>query len=119
MSRPKFTKIDEMIPGTRINCICKIIRGIMSASTVRSDGTKVSFAEVEVGDESGAIRLRLFNNQCDLAKENQSIIIRDGIVAITGDLLRIEIDNYSTIEASPISYTKQINTINLRVNSKI
>lgn len=85
--------------GQRVNVFARVVRGVCCVST-GDFGLKI--AEIEVADDTASIRVKLKNEQCKLAVQNSTIVIRNALVQISGDYLRLEIDNHSNISQSSI-----------------
>jgi replication factor A1 len=63
------------------------------------DGTKLRIAEALVGDETGCILLSLRNDQIEMIKPNDVIILRNGkIDMVKNGFMRVAIDRWGVIE---------------------
>jgi hypothetical protein len=92
---------------TQVNCIALVIRPIISGCYSTTDGTKIRIAEIEIADETASIRLRLLNGknyseQCDCARENSTLVIRNGFIVASGNSLRIDVERFGSVQQSTV-----------------
>ncbi|OMJ89607.1 hypothetical protein SteCoe_8234 [Stentor coeruleus] len=74
----------------------------MSGCYTGTNSNKIRIAEVDLADETGTIRLRLINDQCECAHENATLVIRNGLVMPSGNYLRIEIERSGSVKVSTV-----------------
>ena len=97
-----------------VNTILKVVRPVINAAFTTLQGDHIRIAEIEAADETGSARVRLVNSknylaQCNIIKENGTLIIRNALVSTTGSQILLEINHLSSIEPSSISFSKQLN----------
>jgi len=77
----------------------------------RYGGSTNRVAEAKIGDETGTILLTLWNENIDLVKPNDTIMIKNGYVTVYQRTLRLNVGKYGSIEKSD-AQVENVNTSN-------
>lgn len=83
---------------SRVNIVAKILNSRGSQQVVQSGGVDHEILELEIGDDSGSIKLVLWDDKilADLKKDD-SIKIENGFVTSFKGVWRINVGRYGTL----------------------
>jgi len=112
---PKFIKVENLMPASvGFNVIVKVKSIKLIRDRLNLDGTRLKIAEAVVGDQTGCIILSLRNDQIEMVKENDVLILRNGkIDMVNNGFMRIAIDRWGVIEkVEPAQFTQDVNSTN-------
>jgi len=92
-------KVRDLKPGMRqVNITVKVLNTSDSKQAVTSAGTDHELLELEVGDNSGSIRLVLWDEKIIHGlRKNDAIMIENGFVTSFKGVWRINVGRYGTI----------------------
>lgn len=95
----KVLDIKDLKPGmSRVNLTVKVLKTPEGTQTVTSGGVERQILELEVGDQSGSIRLVLWDEKIvsDL-KEGDAVKIENGFVTSFKGVWRVNVGRYGTL----------------------
>ena len=99
--KPKFVKMDEVEPGTRVTMHLRVDSVKIIRQRQRYDGEELNqVAECLVGDESGCCKMIATDSQLQVVKEGAAITIRNANANVVKEHLRLEVDRWAKIESS-------------------
>ncbi|KAG6407903.1 hypothetical protein SASPL_130903 [Salvia splendens] len=94
--KKQFTKVNQLRPlDTGLNLTIKVISAKMIAQRGRSQGR---FSECLVGDESGIIIFSARNDQVDMAKEGNTLVLSNAKVDMFKGSMRLAVDRTGRAE---------------------
>ncbi|KAI3452773.1 hypothetical protein Pfo_009436 [Paulownia fortunei] len=102
--KKQFTKVNQLRPlDTGLNLIVKVV----NAKTVVQRGrTQGRFAECLVGDETGIIIFSARNDQVDLAKEGNTLVLSNAKIDMFKGSMRLAVDRSGRVEVGdPASFS--------------
>ncbi|GAB2215599.1 hypothetical protein Droror1_Dr00019988 [Drosera rotundifolia] len=122
LRKPVFVKVEDLKPGTAGHTL---VAKVMSSETVLSKGrvggvmgggrggTRV--AECVVGDETGTVVFTARNEQVDLLKPGETVIIRNAKIDMFKGTMRLAVDKWGRIEITePATFVvKEDNNLSL------
>lgn len=121
--KPVFVKVGDLKPGTNGHTLAV---KVLTATTVMDKKTRSSFsggrgggggriAECLIGDETGTILFTARNDQVDLMKAGNTVIIRNAKIDMFKGSMRLAVDKWGRIEVTePASFTvKEDNNLSL------
>ena len=98
----QLVKVKDLNTDSKhVNLLAKVL----SLSEVREvasryGGSTNRVAEAKIGDETGTILLTLWNENIDLVKPDDVIMIKNGYVTVFQKTLRLNVGKYGSIEKS-------------------
>ncbi|CAL5183473.1 unnamed protein product [Lathyrus oleraceus] len=108
--KPVFTKVDQMKPGTNGHTL---IAKVLSSETVLQKGPRPSsssssrgiirptlISECLIGDETGSIIFTARNEQVELMKAGNTVIIRNAKIDMFKGSMRLAVDKWGRIEVT-------------------
>ncbi|CAA3019932.1 uncharacterized protein At4g28440-like [Olea europaea var. sylvestris] len=109
LRKPVFVKVDSLQPGTNGHTlIVKILssntvlskkpRNTMSFRGSQNQNTRI--AECLIGDETGTILFTARNNQVDLMKPGNTLILRNAKIDMFKGSMRLAVDKWGRIEVT-------------------
>jgi len=98
LRKPKFTKVKSINPdSTGVNVYLKVL----SCDVVpEKEGATSKLAEVRAGDDSGAVTLRVRDDQIETCKVGSSIVVQNGTVQMFRGYIRLEVDKWGKLRAA-------------------
>nr|XP_043624238.1 uncharacterized protein At4g28440-like [Erigeron canadensis] len=125
--KPVFVKVGDLKPGTNGHTLSvKVLTSTTvldkksrSASSFRgrssSGGMNTRIAECLIGDETGTILFTARNEQVDLMKAGNTVIIRNAKIDMFKGSMRLAVDKWGRIEVTdPATFTvKEDNNLSL------
>jgi replication factor A1 len=123
--KPVFTKVDQMKPGTNGHTL--IAKVLSSETVLQKGGTRPSssslnnilrptvISECLIGDETGTIIFTARNEQVELMKSGNTVIIRNAKIDMFKGSMRLAVDKWGRIEVTdPAEFTvKEDNNLSL------
>ncbi|KAJ0250917.1 Uncharacterized protein HA466_0133350 [Hirschfeldia incana] len=125
--KPVFVKVEQLKPGTTghtltvkvvdANPVVPVARktrpGTSSMMSRPSQPSRI--AECLIGDETGCILFTARNDQVDLMKPGETVILRNSRIDMYKGTMRLGVDKWGRIEATePASFTvKEDNNLSL------
>lgn len=120
MKKPVFTKVDQLRPGTSgHNLTVKVVSAKLVVQKARPDGgpqvRQMRISECLVGDETGTIVFTARNDQVDLMKQGDTVILRNAKIDMFKGSMRLAVDKWGRVEVTePASFTlKEDNNLSL------
>ncbi|RLE81757.1 MAG: single-stranded DNA-binding protein [Thermoprotei archaeon] len=105
MAEERLVKVRELNPTSRnFDIRVKILEvGSERVVTSRRDGTEHRVAEALVGDETGVVRMTLWDKNINVIreKEGSTVIIRNGYIGVFRNSMRLNIGRNGSVEDSP------------------
>ncbi|CAA3013487.1 Hypothetical predicted protein [Olea europaea subsp. europaea] len=109
LRKPVFVKVDSLKPGTTGHTlIVKVLnsntvlskkpRNTMSFRGPQNQNTRI--AECLIGDETGTILFTARNNQVDLMKPGNTLILRNAKIDMFKGSMRLAVDKWGRIEVT-------------------
>ncbi|KAL2467290.1 Nucleic acid-binding [Abeliophyllum distichum] len=109
LRKPVFVKVDSLKPGTNGHTlIVKVLtsntvlskkpRNTMSFRGSQNQNTRI--AECLIGDETGTILFTARNNQVDLMKPDNTLILRNAKIDMFKGSMRLAVDKWGRIEVT-------------------
>ncbi|XVE88090.1 hypothetical protein DITRI_Ditri19aG0040700 [Diplodiscus trichospermus] len=102
--KPVFVKVDQLKPGTNGHTL---IAKVLSSNMVLQKGRAASqhlrqtrIAECLVGDETGTILFTARNDQVDLMKPGNTVILRNAKIDMFKGSMRLAVDKWGRIEVT-------------------
>ncbi|XP_071706832.1 uncharacterized protein At4g28440-like [Rutidosis leptorrhynchoides] len=124
--KPVFVKVGELKPGTNGHTLSvkvltsttvldKKSRSTSSFSSRPGGAANTRIAECLIGDETGTILFTARNDQVDLMKAGNTVIIRNAKIDMFKGSMRLAVDKWGRIEVTdPASFTvKEDNNLSL------
>ncbi|XP_072966407.1 uncharacterized protein At4g28440-like [Typha angustifolia] len=119
--KPVFTKVDQLKPGTTGHTLTA---KVLSSKTVLNKGRAAApaahvrptrIAECLIGDETGTIVFTARNEQVDLMKPGDTVILRNAKIDMFKGSMRLAVDKWGRVEVTePASFTvKEDNNLSL------
>uniref|UniRef100_A0A0A8XQH4 Single-stranded DNA binding protein Ssb-like OB fold domain-containing protein n=1 Tax=Arundo donax TaxID=35708 RepID=A0A0A8XQH4_ARUDO len=122
--KPVFVKVDQLKPGTAGHTL---VAKVLNSKTVLQKGRPgpaaaagpaarpTRIAEGLIGDETGCILFTARNEQVDLLKPDNTVIIRNAKIDMFKGSMRLAVDKWGRIEVTePASFTvKEDNNLSL------
>lgn len=107
-----------MTPGTQgHNLVLKVVDVSVVVTKTLNDGRQMKVAECTVGDETGIILFTARNEQLDLAKKGESIVIRNGKITLYNKTMRLSVDQWGEVQS--LSKAKSLLTMKLDDSFKV
>ncbi|KAK4481872.1 hypothetical protein RD792_012783 [Penstemon davidsonii] len=102
--KQQFTKVNQLRPlDTGLNLNVKVINAKTVAQRGRIQGR---FAECLVGDETGIIIFAARNDQVDLAKEGNTLVLTNARIDMFKGSMRLAVDRSGRVEVGePASFS--------------
>ncbi|CAA0816328.1 Nucleic acid-binding- OB-fold-like protein [Striga hermonthica] len=105
LRKPTFVKVESLKPGTSGHTL---VAKVVNSETVVQKGTAVSphprnirVAECLIGDETAAILFTARNEQVDMMKPGNTVIIRNAKIDMyKGKNMRLAVDKWGRIEVT-------------------
>ncbi|XP_061371439.1 uncharacterized protein At4g28440-like [Gastrolobium bilobum] len=118
--KPVFTKVDQLKPGTNGHTL---VAKVLSSNTVLQKGRPSTsqnlrptlIAECLIGDDTGTIIFTARNEQADLMKPENTVILRNAKIDMFKGSMRLAVDKWGRIEvAEPAEFVvKEDNNLSL------
>ncbi|KAK7319731.1 hypothetical protein RJT34_04456 [Clitoria ternatea] len=118
--KPVFTKVDQLKPGTNGHTL---VAKVLSSNTVLQKGRPSSshilrptlIAECLIGDDTGTIIFTARNDQVDLMKPENTVILRNAKIDMFKGSMRLAVDKWGRIEVTePANFVvKEDNNLSL------
>ncbi|KAL3631440.1 hypothetical protein CASFOL_024424 [Castilleja foliolosa] len=119
LRKPVFVKVESLNPGTNghtlvvkvVNSNTVLQNGAASSSRLR--GTRI--AECLIGDETAVILFTARNDQVDMMKPGNTVIIRNAKIDMFKGTMRLAVDKWGRIEVTePATFVvKEDNNLSL------
>ncbi|XP_057810924.1 uncharacterized protein At4g28440-like [Salvia miltiorrhiza] len=94
--KKQFTKVNQLRPlDTGLNLTVNVISAKMVAQRGRNQGR---FSECLVGDETGIIIFSARNDQVDLAKEGNTLVLTNAKIDMFKGSMRLAVDRSGRVE---------------------
>ncbi len=93
-----FKKFADVEPQQRYNLYVQVIKVESNVVIKRVDEAPVKMAICLVGDDTGCGRVLLKDEQVNLAKEGELIILRNVNAKIVKERIRLEVDIWGKVE---------------------
>eukprot|EP01092_Planopodium_desertum_P014082 TRINITY_DN6996_c0_g1_i1.p1 TRINITY_DN6996_c0_g1~~TRINITY_DN6996_c0_g1_i1.p1 ORF type:complete len:204 (-),score=31.95 TRINITY_DN6996_c0_g1_i1:39-650(-) len=120
-----YIKVKDLEPGAKgDNLIVKVVSSNVVVDKTRTDGSRVTVAEVKIGDDTGTVTLTARSKQVELMKPGNTIIIRNCKVDMFKGFMRLVVDKWGKIEQAkePATFEVKIGddtgTVTLTARSK-
>ncbi|KAJ6799319.1 uncharacterized protein M6B38_318130 [Iris pallida] len=119
LRKPVFTKVDQLRPGTSGHTLTvKVVSTKMVLQKGRPNGPQVRqmrIAECLVGDETAIIVFTARNEQVDLMKPGETVILRNAKIDMFKGSMRLAVDKWGRVEPTdPADFTvKEDNNLSL------
>ncbi|CAH8359960.1 unnamed protein product [Eruca vesicaria subsp. sativa] len=123
--KPVFVKVEQLKPGTTghtltvkvvdSNPVAPVARKPRQGSSMGRPSQPNRIAECLIGDETGCILFTARNDQVDVMKPGETVIIRNSRIDMFKGTMRLGVDKWGRIEATePASFTvKEDNNLSL------
>ncbi|CAN8230169.1 unnamed protein product [Cochlearia groenlandica] len=123
--KPVFVKVDQIKPGTSghtltvkvvdANTVVPTARKNLPANSMSRPSHPSRIVECLIGDETGCILFTARNEQVDLMKPGETVIIRNSRIDMFKGTMRLGVDKWGRIESTePASFTvKEDNNLSL------
>ncbi|KAJ0263131.1 Uncharacterized protein HA466_0035410 [Hirschfeldia incana] len=123
--KPVFVKVEQLKPGTTghtltvkvvdANPVVPAARKARPGSSMGRPSQPSRIAECLIGDETGCILFTARNDQVDLMKPGETVILRNSRIDMFKGTMRLGVDKWGRIEATePASFTvKEDNNLSL------
>ncbi|KAK7302825.1 hypothetical protein RJT34_13722 [Clitoria ternatea] len=118
--KPVFTKVDQLKPGTNGHTL---VAKVLSSNTVLNKARPSSsqnprpslIAECLIGDETGTIIFTARNQQVDLMKVGNTVIVRNAKIDMFKGSMRLAVDKWGRVEVTePANFVvKEDNNLSL------
>ncbi|KAB2029486.1 hypothetical protein CXB51_012202 [Gossypium anomalum] len=117
--KPVFVKVDQLKPGTKGHTL---VAKVLSSNMVLQKGRAASrnlrqtrIAECLVGDETGTVLFTARNEQVDLMKPDDTVILRNAKIDMFKGSMRLAVDKWGRIEVTdPANFVvKEDNNLSL------
>ncbi|CAN7133041.1 uncharacterized protein At4g28440 [Brassica rapa] len=123
--KPVFVKVEQLKPGTTghtltvkvvdANPVVPVTRKARPGASMGRPSQPSRIAECLIGDETGCILFTARNDQVDLMKPGETMILRNSRIDMYKGTMRLGVDKWGRIEATePASFTvKEDNNLSL------
>ncbi|CAN6901124.1 unnamed protein product [Brassica oleracea] len=123
--KPVFVKVEQLKPGTTghtltvkvvdANPVVPVTRKTRPGASMGRPSQPSRIAECLIGDETGCILFTARNDQVDLMKPGETVILRNSRIDMYMGTMRLGVDKWGRIEATePASFTvKEDNNLSL------
>ncbi|CAF2244491.1 BnaA08g13720D [Brassica napus] len=123
--KPVFVKVEQLKPGTTghtltvkvvdANPVVPVTRKARPGASMGRPSQPSRIAECLIGDETGCILFTARNDQVDLMKPGETVILRNSRIDMYKGTMRLGVDKWGRIEATePASFTvKEDNNLSL------
>ncbi|KAF3571317.1 hypothetical protein F2Q69_00060456 [Brassica cretica] len=123
--KPVFVKVEQLKPGTTghtltvkvvdANPVVPATRKTRPGASMGRPSQPSRIAECLIGDETGCILFTARNDQVDLMKPGETVILRNSRIDMYKGTMRLGVDKWGRIEATePASFTvKEDNSLSL------
>ncbi|CAF2107444.1 hypothetical protein F2Q70_00039784 [Brassica cretica] len=123
--KPVFVKVEQLKPGTTghtltvkvvdANPVVPVTRKTRPGASMGRPSQPSRIAECLIGDETGCILFTARNDQVDLMKPGETVILRNSRIDMYKGTMRLGVDKWGRIEATePASFTvKEDNNLSL------
>ncbi|XP_047324596.1 uncharacterized protein At4g28440-like [Impatiens glandulifera] len=102
--QPLFVKVDQLLPQAEgFSITVKVVNSKVIVPRGRGDGNaprQSRMAECLVGDETGMIIFTARNDQVDLMKAGETVILRNAKVDMFKSSMRLAVDRSGRVEAT-------------------
>lgn len=100
----QLVKVKDLNTDSKhVNLLAKVLSlSEVKEVTSRYSGTTNKVAEAKIGDETGTILLTLWNENIDLVKPDDVIMIKNGYVTVFRRTMRLNVGKYGSIEKSDV-----------------
>ncbi len=107
----EFSVVSDLRPKLKqVNLKFKVVsKSDVREVSSRLDGSSHRVAEAVIGDETGVIKMTLWDDQIDLIDEGGTYVLKNGYVGFFKNTLRLNIGKYGSIEESD----EEIQSVNL------
>ena len=109
LRKPRFYDIGTIQPMQRYNLIAKVIEVGKVIEVKRVEGDSIAMAKAKIGDKTGVVSILLKGKHLDIAKQGQSIIVRNALSKVVNEHIRMEVDIWAKVEISK-EEVKEVNT---------
>mgnify|MGYP000126718107 CR=1 FL=1 len=114
LRKPVFIAMSQLEPGTRVNMHLRVHSVRVIRERRRYDGGALNrVAECIVGDQYGCVKMMAYDEQLQVVREGATICIRNAHANVVKEHLRLEVDKWAKVEASP----ENIPAVNLENNA--
>lgn len=98
----QFVKVKDLNTNSKhVNLLAKVLSlSEVKEVPARYSGSTNRVAEARIGDETGTILLTLWNENIDLVKPDDVIVIKNGYVNVYRRTMRLNVGKYGSIEKS-------------------
>merc|ERR1711879_16304 len=104
-----FVKVEELDPQSQgINLKVKVLSADTVMNKKHPDGTKIRISETLVGDDTAKVLFSARNEQIDIAKPGNYIIIRNSKIKMFKGFMRLTVDKWGLIEEDPNPQTFEV-----------
>jgi ssDNA-binding replication factor A large subunit len=98
--KPEFTKVKNIQPARRFNII-GLVESVSEPVTItRMDGSKVKLGTVVIGDETATVDMRVKDNQFDLVKKGQCVILRNARSSVVKGHIMMVVDIWGKVDVN-------------------
>ena len=106
----EFSVVSDLRPKLKqVNLKFKVVsKSDVREVSSRLDGSSHRVAEAVIGDETGVIKMTLWDDQIDLIDEGNTYVLKNGYVGFFKNTLRLNVGKYGSIEDSD----EEISSIN-------
>ncbi|CAH2077685.1 unnamed protein product [Thlaspi arvense] len=123
--KPVFVKVEQLKPGTNghtltvkvvdANTVVPVTRKARPGTSLSRPSQPSRIAECLIGDETGCILFTARNDQVDLMKPGETVILRNSRIDMFKGTMRLGVDKWGRIEATePAAFTvKEDNNLSL------
>eukprot|EP01080_Neovahlkampfia_damariscottae_P009888 gene9888-2210_t len=95
LKEPCFIKICDLKPGTKgLNISAIVVEINVIVEKIKNDGQRIRICDCTIGDETGIINFTAKNEQLNLLKKNEKIVIRNGKIDLFKQCMRLLVDDY-------------------------
>ncbi|KAK4492961.1 hypothetical protein RD792_000288 [Penstemon davidsonii] len=102
LRKPVFVKVETLKPGTNGHTlVVKVVKSdtvLQKGAAVSSHLRNTSIAECLVGDDSASILFTARNEQVDLMKPGNTVILRNAKIDMFKATMRLAVDKWGLIE---------------------
>ncbi|CAI9761766.1 unnamed protein product [Fraxinus pennsylvanica] len=102
--KKQFTKVNQLRPlDSGLNLTVKVVNAKMIAPRGRAQGR---LAECLVGDDTGIIIFTARNDQVDLVKDGNTLVLSNAKIDMFKGSMKLAVDRFGRVEVSePASFT--------------
>ncbi|MGQ4913854.1 MAG: hypothetical protein ACP6IU_03775 [Candidatus Asgardarchaeia archaeon] len=110
----KFSVVSDLRPNAKsVNLKFKVVsKSEPREVTSRRDGSTHKVVEAIIGDETGIIKMTLWDDQIDMIEENKTYELSNGYVGFFQNTLRLNIGRYGEVKESD----EDISEVNMENN---